>query len=613
MAAAALADSSRLVRIVVPEPLLLQTSQLLQGRLGGLVGRTISHMPFSRRTPTSFDIIKSYQRLHMKQKESSGIILALPEHIMSFELSGLQRLSDERIQEAEQMVKVQRWMRKYSRDILDESDFTLAARTQLIYPSGNQSTVDGHPQRWLIAEALLLLVRGHLFNLQQRFPQSIEVVAKPQGGFPMVYFTRSDVEEEMVALLVKDIVGGQTSFLSTRNISNADRADLKDFISTPVPKEAALASVQRVFKDDPRAQKALYLVRGLLVHRILLLALKKRWNVQYGLHTKRDPIAVPYHAKGVPSEHSEWGHPDVAILLTCLAFYNGGLSLAQLRQGLEIVLKSDDPSVEYERGTQSSQSLPSSLREYSVLNVDDELQVKEIWEHLKYNVTVIDHFLNSFVFPRHAKQFRIKLQASGWDLPLSAHGLVETDGQRRPLTTGFSGTNDNRSLLPLTITQQDLPGLAHTNAEVLTYLLQPRNRHYVLAADMYGQRVSEIGLLQMLKGRNIRMLIDAGAQILELDNQALAKAWLTVDTEAPAALYFDEENKPFVLYRKGYHVPLAASPYADDLGDCLVYLDEAHTRGTDLKMPPFTKGALTLGIGQTKDHTVQGMLPIVTQ
>ncbi|KAI1041411.1 hypothetical protein LB505_005621 [Fusarium chuoi] len=49
------------------------------------------------------------------------------------------------------------------------------------------------------------------------------------------------------------------------------------------------------------------------------MTLKKRWNVEYGLHPHRDPIAVPFHAKGVPSDQSEWGHPDVAILFTCLA------------------------------------------------------------------------------------------------------------------------------------------------------------------------------------------------------------------------------------------------------------------------------------------------------
>jgi hypothetical protein len=102
------------------------------------------------------------------------------------------------------------------------------------------------------------------------------------------------------------------------------------------------------------------------------------------------------------------------------------------------------------------------------------------------------------------------------------------------------------------------------------------------------------------------MLIDAGAQILEMDNLSLVQAWLKVDYEAPAAVYFNAENKAFVVYRHGSQVPLLASPFAENLSDCLVYLDEAHTRGTDLKMPANATGALTLGLGQTKDQTVQG-------
>jgi hypothetical protein len=90
------------------------------------------------------------------------------------------------------------------------------------------------------------------------------------------------------------------------------------------------------------------------------MTLKKRWNVQYGLHTHRDPIAVPYLAKGTPSEQAEWGHPDVAIIFTCLSFYSGGLSVPQLRQALEHVLKSDDPSQVYDRFAQIRTELKSS-------------------------------------------------------------------------------------------------------------------------------------------------------------------------------------------------------------------------------------------------------------
>jgi hypothetical protein len=316
-------------------------------------------------------------------------------------------------------------------------------------------------------------------------------------------------------------------------------------------------------------------------------------------------------------------HPDVAILLTCISFYYSGLELSQLQQSLEQVLRSDNPSSEYDCWMENAKSVPKSLRAWNAINLDDEIQIKELWGHLRYSMVVIDYYLNNFVFPTHAKQFQRKLQASGWDIPLfstSPSSAVKKENCPPPvkvadevkpplysaLTTGFSGTNDNRTMLPLSIHQCDLTGLSHTNAEVLTYLLQPRNRGYVKCANSHGKRLSEMDFLRDLSERNIRMLIDAGAQILEMTNLELVQAWLLADTKASAAVYFDKLDKPWVTHRDGRLQPLFASPFADNLGECLVYLDEAHTRGTDLKMPTNTVGALTLGPGQTKDHTVQG-------
>lgn len=102
------------------------------------------------------------------------------------------------------------------------------------------------------------------------------------------------------------------------------------------------------------------------------------------------------------------------------------------------------------------------------------------------------------------------------------------------------------------------------------------------------------------------MLLDAGAQILEMNNQTLAQTWLEVDHNAEAAVFFGEDDRARVIYKDGKSQPLAGSPFLNNLGACVVYLDEAHTRGVDLKMPADAVAALTLGIQQTKDHTVQG-------
>jgi hypothetical protein len=364
--------------------------------------------------------------------------------------------------------------------------------------------------------------------------------------------------------------------------------------------------VTRIVADKTSASKNLLLVRGLLLNRILLLCLKKRWNVQYGLHPDRYPIAVPFEAKGVPSEQAEFGHPDVAILFTCLAFYYSGLNYSQFCDGLRHILKSHDPPTEYDRWTCGSDTLPEALHHWNVINIDEQGQVEELWRHLRLSRNVLHHYMNNFVFPVHAKQFSIKLQASGWDLPLFSNSQPGENKASRAKTTGFSGTNDNKMMLPLTIRQDDLPSLRQTNAEVLTYLLQDRNRKYIIAA-WQGKRLTEEDLLRKIAVMRIRILIDAGAYILEMSNENLAKAWLDIDTQAKAAVFFGTDNRAWVQYRGGKaRVPLLATAFAENLDDCLVYLDEAHTRGIDLKLPQNARGALTLALGQTKDHTVQG-------
>jgi hypothetical protein len=334
-----------LCRIVVPRPLLLQSAQIMQAKLGGILNREIMHIPFARRTPTGNDLMKTYCQMHTYIQKQSGIILALPEHLLSFKLSGLQRLCDGKIEEAAVMIKAQAWLDRHARDVLDECDVSLAIRTQLIYPSGSQQTVDGHPLRWQTTQALLDLITSYLDELTWRYPNSIEVVKR--SGFPFIYFLRKDVEEYLMEQMVQKVCKGQTIILPVGNYPVSSQQDIHDFISMPLVDAQVTKRVLELFKEKRHLIDVLYHLRGLFVHRILLSTLKKRWNVQYGLHPTRDPIAVPYQAKGVPSPTAEWGHPDVAIILTCLSFYYEGLSMAQFKQAIEHLAKADEPSIEY--------------------------------------------------------------------------------------------------------------------------------------------------------------------------------------------------------------------------------------------------------------------------
>ncbi|GAB1319238.1 ubiquitinyl hydrolase 1 [Madurella fahalii] len=608
MAMSVLANGVQLARLIVPKALLSQTAQIMQARLGGLVGRDITHVPFSRRTPTGRRapaMIPLYSHLHQEARLRRGIMLTTPEHILSYKLSGLQRLADKLFDEARDMIKFQARLSEICRDILDESDFTLAARTQLIYPSGPLLPLDGHPHRWRTIQTVLSLVEDHLPGIQNDFPHGLQISERP-GGFPMAHFLQKEAEDELNRRIVRDISSGRTTVLPLG--MNPSGSFPHALVQTVLHNDSIDPNlVEELASQFPNAKVAsdnLLLMRGLLVKRILLLCLKKRWNVQYGFHPGRHPVAVPFDAKGVPSEQSEFGHPDVALLLTCLSFYYTGLTSAQFRDGLRHVLNSEDPAAEYDRWTQNSRSLPDHLSHWNAINIDHQEQFDELWERLRLSRSVLNHYMNTFVFPAHARQFDVKIQASVWDLPLLPLSSTEPY-HASARSTGFSGTNDNRMLLPLTIKQDDLESLSQTNAEVLTYLLQSRNRGYHHArwtANREGR------LLEELSRTGIRVLIDAGAYILEQDNESLVKLWLAKDTKAKAAVYLGADNRPWVHYRDNKMAPLIATPFAEDLDECLVYLDEAHTRGIDLKLPRSARGALTLALGQTKDHTVQAAM-----
>jgi Protein of unknown function (DUF3645) len=301
----------------------------------------------------------------------------------------------------------------------------------------------------------------------------------------------------------------------------------------------------------------------------------------------------------VPSLRAEFGHPDVAIALTCLSYYYGGLTKEQILLCFDLLTKLDNPEVEYDHWVELGADTPTALRQLNGVNTKDDTQIDEFLIPLfSRNKRVIDFYLSEVVFPRAAKQFQYKLSSSAWD-------LVE---DKTNITTGFSGTNDNRYLLPTSIIQEDPISQLSTNALVLEYLLRPENDHYECTEGKKGEREAAEAFLQRLISQSpeIRVLLDVGAQMLELQNEELARHWLSLRPDVSAAVFFDDSDHLTVLTQDGSIVPFISSPFSRQLDRCVVYLDDAHTRGTDLKLPRETRAAVTLGPKVTKDRLLQG-------
>jgi hypothetical protein len=299
----------------------------------------------------------------------------------------------------------------------------------------------------------------------------------------------------------------------------------------------------------------------------------------------------------VPALRAEFGHPDVAISLTCLSYYYQGLSEDQLVRCFQLLYKLDNPTAEYDDWVFHDDSITPELRQLSGVNTRD----REQWERYVFPLfhcrqAVVNFFLSQVVFPKEAKEFPKKLATSGWDIAAT----------KTRFTTGFSGTNDNRYLLPTSIVQDDPVKQLSTNAKVLSYLLQPENNRYL--CTNYGFTRSTESFLELLVSQTpeIRVLLDVGAQMLDLQNQNLAERWLSLVPEIPAVIFFGANDELAVLTRDGTLEPFVSSPFSQQPGKCLVYLDDAHTRGTDLKLPRDYRAAVTLGPKVTKDRLLQG-------
>ncbi|KAJ7497959.1 hypothetical protein B0H11DRAFT_827261 [Mycena galericulata] len=600
MIAAFLADGKQLVRVDTLKALSNQMFQLLKQRLCGLVNRRLFYLPFSRDIqPLKSSQIEQIVALMKECARVGGILLCQPEHILSFQLMGLDtfcRTESATNEETRLLTEAQEWLDEFSRDILDESDEILSVRYQLIYTVGSASPLEGQPWRWNVIQEVFSLVQEVATSLVDL---EIGTVAEP-CRFPITRILTATGGRVLVKTLVNKIVAENRleQWISFRNYSSEQKNIVSRFLRQLSFNQADNKSLQE-FSGDRFS--LLLLLRGLLAHGILKLSLQeKRWRVDYGLDPKRSMLAVPYRAKDSPAPRAEFGHPDMIIVLTCLSYYYGGLTDDQLNTTFTLLLNSDNPAIRYEQWVKGyGDDLPQELANLCGLNLDDfEQKNLHIFPRLRYNKGVIDFYLSECVFPKEAREFPHKLTTNAWDLARS----------KTRLTTGFSGTNDNRYLLPLSIDQLDQDSQRHTNAQVLEFLLKPEN-NAVLCTDSDNA----MGLLQRLVQQTpaVMVLLDVGAQVLELQNEDVAREWLKLDTRPhiEAAVYFNpNDDEILVLLRDGRVEPFTGSLYRTQLDKTLVYLDEAHTRGTDFKFPPGSRAVVTLGPKLTKDKLVQGCM-----
>lgn len=544
----------------------------------------------------SAKLVQQIHSLLQSCADNGSVWLVEPEQLLSLKLLGLDRIIRSVSNPGGRyLVQLQIWLQSHSSDILDESDDVLDTRSQVIYTMGPQNSLHAAPLRWEIIQKVLGLLKDHLCIRPHETDMTgflVEPVDKI-AAFPNIRI-QSDIAqsilEELITQSFKDHKWSSPPHLVPHAIK---------FVTFHTPPEETIHAISAYSGDEVHVLQTLLCLRGLITSKILLHGLKdKRWRVHYGLDLKRSSLAVPYRAKDFPSLRSEFAHPDITILLTCLSYYYGGLDDEMVWQVITELLRSDTPDLTYSNWMKICCSeLPQELRSVKGVDIEDKEILKDrLYPFLRHNKAVIDFYLNTYIFPRSAKEFPYKLSSSGWDLA----------ARRNHRTAGFSGTNDGRFLLPTTIRQVERPSQQHTNAKVIAYLLREENKIVIACADFLSSR----GLLdEILKMKpSPRVLLDVGALVLDCSNHEFARSWLVRhedDRDVSAAVFFDEKENLVVVTRDGTTQTLFDSPYAKRLHQCLIYLDDAHTRGTDLQLPD-CQAIVTLGPKVTKDKLVQG-------
>jgi hypothetical protein len=605
MVAAALADGTQLVRVVVAKPQSKQMAQMLISKFGGLLRRRIYYMPFSRSlqldkaaAETMLDVLRQCRRF-------GGILLVQPEHILSFRLMAPECCIAEKDAVGRTLMATQDFFDEYSRDIVDESDENFSVRFELIYTMGAQQPIELSPDRWLLLQQLLDHVQKSAINVAEVLPFSVELHFGDDGTFPRMRLLRGDATKLLVLQVAAEIRDNGLGGFQMSRQSEKMRKAVYDYITVLDLEDETVQFVENGEFWGSSKTSILFL-RGILAGGVLAFVLgQKRWRVNYGLAERSPPtnLAVPYRAKDNPSLRSEFSHPDVVITLTSLCYYYEGLGDEDMFTAFAHLMNSDQADTEYQVWLRHAPEMPQAFRQLQGVNLKDRLQcIDQVFTYLRLSKTTIDYFLSHIVFPKEMKQYPHKLSASGWDI-----------GKKKTLvTTGFSGTNDSKRLLPLFVKQLDLEQQTHTNALVLEYLLQPVNSVEIMASTTDDDQISDAErLLSMALELKppVQVILDVGAQILELGNLEFARRWLELSgDDKEAAVFVNGSDELCVVDRKDRVDLLQTSPYYSRLDICLVFLDESHTRGTDLKLPGNYRAAVTLGARLTKDRLVQACM-----
>ncbi|OWZ17142.1 hypothetical protein PHMEG_0008957 [Phytophthora megakarya] len=531
---------------------------------------TIFEQPFHRQVGVDSRRLELIRDTLNELKLSGGIQMIAPEHRMSLELKDLELSDDSSDEILDDILYDDQFV-----DIFDECDALLHHKYHLVYAVGTPIPLCNGIERWQAVEALLRVMtnKTSMSRVAKVLDTSHVSSTSPDyatrlgayDGTRLMKITeavRTSLNESLVLDLI-DNAPFEMMWMNTYGSGNARSALVTAIIDSTVSLEHALGDHMQKF--SPFVNQLLAL-RGLLAFGVLDHCLEKRYRVDFGIpdstsRTKR--VAIPFRAADVPSEWSEFSHPDVCIGLTLLGYYHGGLNDEEVRTAFSMLLHLDISEQEQQYNmwfTSVKQGLSDTdkktLCDVYHISLDDKRQLETLCRVYKFCMEAINFYLNKCVFPQDTQQYPQRLSRTAWNLATGTN-------------IGFWGTNDNHRLLPLSVTQHepDEPGLLATNGNMLDKIQQITRSYEVIYPSPNLSLIPWESVLLFALNQGAQALIDTGAllagvtffcvKVVRLENfieesidpRALAHlAWRT------ANMFGTENFFSTILARKDNHV-----------------------------------------------------------
>ncbi|UIZ28931.1 hypothetical protein KXD40_007205 [Peronospora effusa] len=609
---------SRVVRAHFLSPLLSEAQQFMHRYLSATSAcLQVFEQPFHRQVDLDSRRLEYICDTLEELKLFGGIQLVAPEHRMSLELKRLELGNDgpmveilDEILDSDQFV-----------DVLDECDALLHHKYHLVYAVGIPIPLGSGVERWMAAEALLRAVANNTSASRVRMVLQAPHVscvspdyATRLGSYEgtrlnTVVKSTEGLRDQLKEALVLDLIDSapfEMMWLKAFGSGAARKPLIKAITDSTVSLQDALGDYMS--KLAPYITQLLAL-RGLVAFGVFEHCMEKRYRVDFGLPVagaRPKRLAIPFRAADVPSEQSEFRHPDVSIVLTLLGYYHCGLTNEEVRSTFRMLLRLDisEQSQQYDRWFASvtpglNDDDRAALSDVRHVSLADARQFKTLCRVYKFCMEAINFYLNTCVFPNDTQQYPQRLSRTAWNVAAGKNNI------------GFSGTNDNHRLLPLSVAQQEPnePSLLGTNGKMIDKILQETHSYEVITLNPDRAPIPWQSVLRFALDKKAQALIDTGALLAGVSNNEAAVFLLRQsDFDFAGVTYFDNRKdlNCWMISEKARQIEVSLKKASMLEKETFVIFDEARSRGSDMKLLPDAAAVLTLGPKLTKDKLMQG-------